>query len=146
MKLIPWYHTGGEITREGGFQVAERPIYVVLLREKGLFLVEPTEGFSQREAVEAALGLGGGYSAGLVYVDVPEDAVEAWAAWVEGTAPTGRPYFMLRAFEASLTEAEVEERLRAAGEEAHKLVRGPIYRPTERRQEEPPPVEFRPGV
>lgn len=129
--------------------MAERPMYVVLLREKGLFLVEPTEGYTQREAVESALGLGGGYSAGMVYVDVPEGAAEAWAAWVEGEAPNGKPYFMLRAFDASLTEAEVEERLREAGEEAHKLVFGPIHRPGERRpdvDEEPPAVEFNPGL
>lgn len=128
--------------------MAERPIYVVLLREKGLFLVEPVAGYTQREAVEAALGLGGGYSAGMVYVDVPEGATEAWAAWVEGEGPTGKPYFMLRAFDASLTEAEVEERLRAAGEEAHKLVLGPIHRPDQPRrqdEEEPPAVEFQPG-
>lgn len=100
--------------------MATRDMYVVMVREKGMFLVEPVPGKTQREVVEDATGLQGGYSAGLVPVDLPEGAVEAWAAWVEGEA-NGRPYFFFRAFDAALSEEEVLAHLKANGEEPLKL-------------------------
>lgn len=96
-------------------------MYVVMLREQGMFLVEPVEGVSQREAIERALGFGGGYSAGRVAVELPADANEAWACWVEGKDPAGKPYFTFRAFPAELAEAEVEAQLQAYGEEPVKM-------------------------
>lgn len=126
--------------------MATHEMYVVLVREKGMFLVEPVPGVSQREAIERALGLGGGYSAGLVPVDVPDEADEAWACWVEGRDPaTGRPYFFFRAFPSSFDEAEVEARLREQDEEPVKMNLTPIHwarlsRPLEK---EPPAEEFR---
>jgi hypothetical protein len=103
-------------------------MYVVLVREKGMFLVEPVPGVSQKDAIECALGLAGGYSAGLIPVDLPEGTDEAWAVWVEGKEPSGRPYFFFRAFDPSLTEAEVEAQLAERGEEPLKLNLTPIHR------------------
>lgn len=108
--------------------MAERQIYVVLTREKGLFLVEPVEGLSQREIVEQAIGMKGGYSVGKVFVDLPAETEAAWAAWVEGEGPNGAPYFMMRAFDGSLTEEQVLERLDESKETPLKLNRTPVYR------------------
>lgn len=104
-------------------------MYVVLLREHGLFIVAPVEGKSQKDAIEDTLGFKGGYSAGLVDLEIEPDAQEAWAAWVEGTAPDGKPYFMLRGFDASLSEEAVTAKLKEAGEEPLKLNKTPVYRP-----------------
>ncbi|HWI63502.1 MAG TPA: hypothetical protein VNT75_16820 [Symbiobacteriaceae bacterium] len=125
--------------------MATREMYVVLVREKGMFLVEPVPGVSQREAIERALGLGGGYSAGQVPVDVPDDADEAWACWVQGEDPTGRPYFFFRAFPASLEEAAVEAQLRELNEEPVKMNLTPIHwaRNSRPLETEPAPEEFR---
>lgn len=128
--------------------MAERQIYVVLTRDKGLFLVEPHEEMNQRDTIEAALGFGGGYSAGKVFCSLPVDATEAWAAWVTGEDKQGRPYYMLRAFPATLPQEEVEQQLAAQGEEWVKLNQGPIYRvdrPMEGAQKEPEAQEFQPG-
>jgi hypothetical protein len=122
-----------------------KPMYVVMFREKGLFVVEPVEGVTQRAAIEAALATKGGYSAGLVDVDIPEGADEVWAAWVEGEGPRG-PYFIYRTLDAALSEAEAEARLKAAGEEPIKLNKSLIYHPSDRRiePEEPEVQEFQP--
>lgn len=125
-----------------------RDMYVIMVREKGMFLVEPVPGLSQREAIERAIGLGGGYSAGLVPVDLPDDAIEAWACWVEGRDPGGRPYFFFRAFPADLSEAEVEARLAEAGEEPVKMNQTPVHwarnsRAAGAAEAEPPAQEFR---
>ncbi|HLN63722.1 MAG TPA: hypothetical protein VK464_19545 [Symbiobacteriaceae bacterium] len=109
--------------------MAMRDVFVVLTRDKGLFLVEPRAGMNQRDTIEAALGFGGGYSAGKVQVDLPEGATEAWAAWVTGDDPQGRPYFFMRAFDPSLAQDEVERLIAAEGEEWVKLNRSPIYQP-----------------
>lgn len=106
----------------------ERSLHVILTREKGLFVIEPAEGKSQAELVLEALGLGGGYSGGKVYVDVPEGAAEAWVAWVEGAGPNGHPYFNFRAFDSDLSEEEVVARLEARGETPLKLNRSEVYR------------------
>lgn len=106
-----------------------RWVYVVLVREKGLFLVEPAEGLTQAAAVEAALGLKGGYSAGKVSVELAETADEAWVAWVEGATPAGQPYFLFRAFDPALSEEQVEAQIRADGEEVLKLNRSEVHRP-----------------
>lgn len=103
-------------------------MYVVLVREKGLFLIEPVEGMSQGAAVEAALGMKGGYSTGKVCVDLPEGAAEAWVAWVEGQGPNEQPYFLFHAFDADLTEEQVEAILKGRGEEPLKLNRSLVYR------------------
>jgi hypothetical protein len=122
-------------------------MYVVMLREQGMFLVEPVEGVSQREAIERALGFGGGYSAGRVAVELPADADEAWACWVEGKDAAGRPYFTFRAFPAALTEAEVEAELQALDEEPVKMNLTPVHWARNSRprvvEEEPPAQEFR---
>jgi len=125
--------------------LADIEMYVVLVREKGMFLVEPVPGVSQREAIERALGLGGGYSAGLVPVDLPDEADQAWACWVEGHDPAGRPYYFFRAFPAALSEADVEARLRERDEEAVKINVTPIYWARNSRPvaDEPPAQEFR---
>lgn len=122
-------------------------MYVVMLREQGMFLVEPVPGVSQREAIERALGFGGGYSAGRVAVELPEDANEAWACWVEGKDPAGRPYFTFRAFPAEMTEAQVEAQLQADGEEPVKMNLTPVHWARNSRERaadaEPEPQEFR---
>lgn len=122
-------------------------MYVVMLREQGMFLVEPVEGISQREAIERALGFGGGYSAGRVAVELPADADEAWACWVEGRDPAGRPYFSFRAFPADMAEAEVEARLQAEGEEPVKMSLTTVHWARNSRpravEAEPPAQEFR---
>lgn len=111
--------------------VAVREMYVVMVRERGMLLVEPVPGKSQREAIEDATGLQGGYSAGLVPVDLPERATEAWACWAEGEA-NGQPYFFFRAFPAELSEEAVVAELSAKGEEPLKLNLTPIqYAPTQ---------------
>lgn len=106
-------------------------MYVVLTREKGLFIIEPAAGKTQADTIQEALGLDGGYSGGKVCVDVPEGATESWVAWVEGEGPTGHPYFNFRAFDAALTEDEVTARLAGAGETILKLNRSEVYRVTE---------------
>jgi hypothetical protein len=113
-------------THGEGFLVATRDMYVVMVREKGMFLVEPVPGRSQRETVEEATGVQGGYSAGLVPVELPEGATEAWACWVEGEA-NGQPYFFFKAFASSLSEDEVTAQLREAGEEPLKMNLTPIH-------------------
>ncbi len=97
------------------------PMYVVLVRDKGLFLVEPVEGKPQGETIEDALELKVGYSTGLVYLDLPRETEKAWVAWVEGENPDGSPYFEYRAFDGALTEEQVLDRLREAGEEPLKM-------------------------
>ncbi len=109
--------------------MAAKWVYVVLVREKGLFLVEPVEGMSQGAAVEAALGMKGGYSAGKVSVDLPDGADEAWVAWVEGQGPNDQPYFLFHAFDPTLSEEQVEAILKERGEEPLKLNRSQVYRP-----------------
>jgi hypothetical protein len=109
--------------------MALKDMYVVLVRERGLFLVEPRAGLSQAEAIEAALGLRQGYSTGLVRLELPGGADEAWVAWVEGTLPNGQPYFEYRALDPTLSEPEVHSHLEQNGEEILKLHRSHIYRP-----------------
>lgn len=123
--------------------MALRPMYIVMFREKGLFVVEPVAGMAQSAAVEAALHAKGGYSAGLVEVEIPEGAGEVWVAWVEGEGARGL-YFMFRTLDGALTEADAEAALKAAGEEPLKLNRSAIYHPSERRLErdEPDVQEF----
>lgn len=110
--------------------MALKQVYVVMDREKGLFLVEPVPGKGQHETVEAALGLQGGYSAGLVELDLPADQGEMWLAWVEVELPDGSPYFEYRVYEGSLTEQQVLAQAGAAGEEPLKLNRTVIHRAT----------------
>lgn len=124
-----------------------RAVYVVLLREHGLFLAEPTEGEGQRTTMERVLGLKGGYSGGLVELDLPEGAEEYWVAWVELEGPGDRPLFEYRALDGRLTEAEAQARLHAAGEEPLKMNRSPLYsaanpRPVPIPEEEPEAREF----
>ncbi|MDF2628393.1 MAG: hypothetical protein K0R39_2224 [Symbiobacteriaceae bacterium] len=122
-------------------------MYVVMLREQGMFLVEPVAGVSQREAIERALGFGGGYSAGRVAVELAADADQAWACWVEGKDALGKPYFMFRAFPAELAEAEVEAQLQALGEEPVKMNLTRVHWARDSRERlgegEPEPQEFR---
>jgi hypothetical protein len=99
-----------------------------MVRERGLFLVEPREGMTHKELIEAALGLKGGYSAGLVELEIPDGAGEVWLAWVETQAPNGSPLFEYRALPGAMAEAEVEAALAAAGEEILKLNRSLIHR------------------
>ncbi|MFZ5814048.1 MAG: hypothetical protein ACOY93_01920 [Bacillota bacterium] len=125
--------------------MAVQPMYVVLVRDRGLFLVQPLEGESQAEAIEKSLGLKGGYSGGLVELEVPEGVDEAWVAWVEGEGPTGAPYFEYRALHPDLTEEQVNRQLEAAGETAIKLNRSRIYREADRTaapEPEGPPIEW----
>ncbi len=102
-------------------------MYVVMIRGRGLVLVEPLPNETQAEAVEKSLGLKGGYSAGLVQIDMPEGVGEAWIALVAGEGPTGATYYDYRAFSPTLTEEQVHEQLTAAGEEAVKLNRSHIF-------------------
>lgn len=95
-------------------------MYVIMVREKGLFVVEPVAGEDTRTTVENALGLKGGYSSGLVALDVPEGSGDIWIAWVEGEA-NGKPYFEYRALDGALSEEEATQRLQDAGEEPLKL-------------------------
>ena len=120
--------------------MALRALYIVMLREKGLFVVEPVAGMAQSAAIVAALHVKGGYSAGLVEVEIPEGASEVWAAWVEGEGARG-PYFMFRTLDGALTIAAAEAQLKAAGEEPLKLNRSPIYHPTERPESDEPDVQ-----
>lgn len=124
--------------------MAVRPMHVVMVRGRGLFLVQPLPGEEQGEAIEKSLGLKGGYSAGLVQIDMPEGVDEAWIAWVEGEGPTGAPCFEYRAFHPDLTEAQVHQRLEEAGETAIKLHRSHIYGEADRNAPEPdePPVKW----
>lgn len=122
-----------------------QPMHVVMVRGRGLFLVKPLPDEPQGEAIEKSLGLKGGYSAGLVEIDLPEGVDEAWIAWVEGEDSTGIPYFDYRAFHPDLTEAEVNERLEEAGETAIKLHRSHIYGEADRNaapEPDDPPVEW----
>jgi hypothetical protein len=129
--------------RWGAKLMALRPMYIVMFREKGLFVLEPVPGMTQSAAIEAALHTQGGYSAGLVEVEIPEGASEVWAAWVEGEGARG-PYFMFRTLDGALTEAEAEAALKASGEEPLKLNRSLIYHPTDRplANDEPAVQEF----
>jgi hypothetical protein len=117
-----------------------REMYVVLLRERGLLLVEPKSGMSQGETVKSALNVDGGYSAGRVEVDIPDAATEGWVAWVEGEGPDGKPYFFFRAFDAALTEADVEAMLAQTNETPLRLNRSEIYRATDERPNSDPGV------
>lgn len=117
-----------------------REMYVVLLRERGLLLVEPKSGMSQGETVKSALNVDGGYSAGRVEVDIPEAATEGWVAWVEGVGPDGKPYFFFRAFDTALSEAEVEAALAEANETPLRLNRSEVYRATEEKPNNDPGV------
>lgn len=127
--------------------MAVQPMYVVMIRGRGLFLVEPVEGETQAASIERALGLKSGYSTGLVYMDVPEGVDEAWIAFVEGEGPTGAPYFEYRALHPDLTEEQVNAKLEEAGETAIKLNSSRIYREGDQAppaEPEEPPVEFNP--
>jgi len=108
--------------------VAATQMYVVLVREKGLFLVQPIPGQTQAATIEAVLGVGGGYSAGLVAVDLGSGASSAWVAWVEGESAHGTPYFEYRTLDGSLSEDEVQSRLAQAGESVLRLNRSEIHR------------------
>jgi hypothetical protein len=110
-------------------------IYVVLTRDRGLQIVEPVPGETASETIEAALGLKGGYSSGLVEAELAEGAREAWAAWVEGATTAGQPYFEFRCFDAILSEGEVESILREARQEALRLVRARVWRAADREEE-----------
>jgi hypothetical protein len=96
-------------------------MYVVMAREHGMFVVEPVPGMSQREAIEHATGLGGGYTAGLQQVELPANVNEVWMAWVETKLPNGRLSFDFRTFPPDLTAEKVEEICRAAAEEPLKV-------------------------
>lgn len=125
--------------------MAVQPMYVVMVRARGLFLVQPLEGEGQGEAIERSLGLKGGYSAGLVHIDMPEEVDGAWIAFVEGEGPTGVPSFEYRAFHPDLTEGQVHARLEENGETAIKLNRSHIYREADRGaapEPEEPPIEW----
>lgn len=127
--------------------MAIQPMYVVMVRGRGLFLVEPVEGETQAESIERALALKSGYSTGLVYIEVPEGVDEAWVAFAEGEGPTGAPTFEYRALHPDLTEEQAHEQLAQAGETAIKLNRTRIYRQYDRApapEEEEPPVEWKP--
>jgi hypothetical protein len=129
--------------------LALKEMYVVMLREHGLFLAEPVAGEEQRVTIEHALGLRGGYSGGLVELELPESDGEHWVAWVELETPSGRPTFEFRALDGSLTEEDATARLRAAGEEPLKLNRSPVYtiqspRPVAPPEEEPEAEDFIP--
>jgi hypothetical protein len=127
--------------------MAVQPMYVVLIRGRGLFLVEPVEGESQAESIERALGLKGGYSTGLVYMEVPQGVDEAWIAFVEAQGPTGAPAYEYRALHPDLTEEQANEQLEQAGETAIKLNRSRIYRQFDQapaQEEEEPPIEWKP--
>jgi len=117
-----------------------RAMYVVLIRERGLLLVEPKSGMSQGETVKSALNVDGGYSAGRVEVDIPEGATEGWVAWVEGEGPDGKPYFFYRAFDAALAEADVEAKLAQDNETPLRLNRSEIYHATDERPDDDPGV------
>lgn len=103
-------------------------MYVVLVRDKGLFVIEPVPGETPGETIELALGLKGGYSSGLVEVNIPDGATHAWVAWVESTTPAGLPHFEFTCLDGELTEAEASERLRGAGQEPLRLERTEIIR------------------
>lgn len=125
--------------------MAVQRMYVVMVRDRGLFLVEPLPNEAPGEAIEKCLGLKGGYSAGLAEIDMPEGVDEAWIAWVEGEAPTGAPYFEYRAFDPGLTEEQVNQRLAEAAETALKLYRSHIYREHDRSaapEADEPPIEW----
>jgi len=117
-----------------------REMYVVLLREQGLRLVEPKSGMSQGETVKSALNVDGGYSAGRVEVDIPEAATDGWVAWVEGEGPNGKPYFFFRAFDSKLSESEVEAILNEANETALRLNRSEIYHASDDKPNDDPGV------
>ena len=122
-----------------------QPMHVVMVRGRGLFLVKPLPGEGQGEAIEKSLGLKGGYSAGLVQIEMPEGVDEAWIAFVEGEGPTGAPYFEYRAFHPDLTEEQVNQRLEEAGETALKLHRSHIYDEDDRNatpEPDEPPIEW----
>lgn len=110
-----------------------RDMYVVLVSQRaGLSLVEPVEGEGPKETILATLGLEGGYSSGMIEADLPSDATEAWAAWVEGAHPNGTPYFLFRCFPPSLSEEEVEAILKQDGQEPLRLSRSEIHQAKER--------------
>jgi len=122
------------------------PMYVVMIRGQGLALVQPLENESQAEAIEKSLGLKGGYSAGLVHLEMPEGVAEAWIALATGDGPTGAPYYEYRAFPPEWTEEQVQQRLAESGEDAVKLNRSRIYGESDRNaapQPEAPPIEWR---
>lgn len=125
--------------------MAMQPMHVVMIRGKGLFLVVPLPEESQGEAIEKSLGLKGGYSAGLVEIEMPEGVDEAWIAFVEGENAAGAPYFEYRAFHPDLTEEQVKAKLDEAGETALKLNRTHIYGENDRNaapEPDEPPIEW----
>jgi hypothetical protein len=111
--------------------MAVKEVYVILVREKGLYLVEPVPGQDKKETIEASLGLKSGYSGGLMQLDLPEGDDEFWLAWVETETPDGRPYFDYRTLEGSLTEEEATARLREQGEEPIRLQKTRVRKPTD---------------
>lgn len=125
--------------------MAVQPMYVVMVRGKGLFLVEPVAAETQAQSIERTLGLKSGYSTGLVQLDLPESVDEAWIAWVEGEGPNGAPYFDYRALHPDLTEEQATAELEQRGETAVKLNRTRIYREGDRTDiaDDEPPVEWR---
>lgn len=106
--------------------------YVVMVREKGLYLVEPVPGQEKSATIEAALGIRSGYSAGQMCFEFPEKSAEVWLAWVELQTATGRPYFDYRVLDGSLTEEEAIAELQAANEEPLKLHHTRLLRPGDR--------------
>ena len=101
-------------------------MYVVLLREKGLFAVRPVPGQASGATIEAALGVKGGYSTGLIEVNLPAGATQAWVAWVEDRTAGGVPHFEFRCFDPSLTAEEVEATIRESGQETLRINRSEI--------------------
>lgn len=125
--------------------MAIQPMYIVMVRGKGLFLVQPLEGETPAEAIEESLGLRSGYSVGTVQMDLPEGVDEVWVALAEGEGPNGAPYFEYRALHPDLTEEQAQEQLEQAGETVLKLNRSRIYRERDYRPEpDEPPVEWKP--
>lgn len=104
-------------------------MYVVLVRGKGLFPILPVPNEKPGQTIEAALGLKGGYSLGMVEADLPEGTTETWVAWVEGTTPAGHPHFEFTCLPAHLSEEEAEAALAEAGKEPLKLELREIIKP-----------------
>lgn len=106
-----------------------KQVYIVMVRDKGLYLVEPVEGQEKSATIEAALGIRSGYSAGLMSFEFPEGSGEVWVAWVELEAPNGRPYFDYRVLDGALSEEEATAQLREVGEEPLKLYQTRLLHP-----------------
>lgn len=106
--------------------------YVVMVREKGIYLVEPVPKQEKSATIQAALGIRSGYSAGLMSFAFPEHSDDVWTAWVELETPSGRPYFDYRVLDGALSEDEAIAQLRAAGEEPLKLFHTRLLHPGDR--------------